>query len=122
MPTSEYHLGDALLTAAYILNRVPSKSISKTPYELWTCRRPDLSYMHLWGTTGFVHSNSHGYEKLGPKANKYIFNRYSDESKGYVTLGVQPDGTVIEIGSQDVVFLEREFSRKENIDDIDGFF
>jgi transposase InsO family protein len=26
--------GDALLTAVYILNRVPSKSVSSTPYEL----------------------------------------------------------------------------------------
>ena len=26
--------GDALLTAAYILNQVPSKSVSSTPYEL----------------------------------------------------------------------------------------
>ena len=28
-------LGDALLTAAYILNRVPSQFVSSTPYELW---------------------------------------------------------------------------------------
>ena len=35
--------GDALLTAAYILNRVPSKSVSSTPYELWTNRKPDLN-------------------------------------------------------------------------------
>ena len=27
--------GDALLTAAYIINRVPSKSVPSTPYELW---------------------------------------------------------------------------------------
>ena len=28
--------GDALLTATYILNCVPSKSVTTTPYELWT--------------------------------------------------------------------------------------
>ena len=28
--------GDALLTATYVLNRVPSKSVTTTPYELWT--------------------------------------------------------------------------------------
>ncbi|KAL0298224.1 UNVERIFIED_CONTAM: Copia protein [Sesamum calycinum] len=32
--------GDAILTAAYILNRVPSKSIPSTPYELWHGRSP----------------------------------------------------------------------------------
>ena len=30
-----FYWGDALLTAAYILNHVPSKSITTTPYELW---------------------------------------------------------------------------------------
>jgi len=36
--------GDALLTAAYILNRVPSKSVSVTPYELWHDRKPFLEH------------------------------------------------------------------------------
>ena len=35
--------GDALLTAAYILNQVPSKLASSTPYELWTGKKPDLN-------------------------------------------------------------------------------
>ena len=35
--------GDALLTATYVLNRVPSKTIASTPYELWNNRKPDLS-------------------------------------------------------------------------------
>ena len=37
--------GDALLTATFILNRVPSKSVPTTPYELWTNRKPDLSVL-----------------------------------------------------------------------------
>jgi transposase InsO family protein len=36
-------LDDALLTVVYILNHVPSKSISSTPYELWNNRKSDLS-------------------------------------------------------------------------------
>ena len=31
----EFLWGEALKTAAYILNQVPSKSVPKTPYELW---------------------------------------------------------------------------------------
>ena len=37
--------GDVLMTAAYILNRVPSKSIPSTPYELWKGEKPDLNIM-----------------------------------------------------------------------------
>jgi len=30
----------ALRTAMYVLNRVPIKAVPKTPYELWTGRKP----------------------------------------------------------------------------------
>jgi transposase InsO family protein len=39
---------EALKTAVHILNRVPSKSVPKTPYEMWTCRKPTLNYLHVW--------------------------------------------------------------------------
>ncbi|KAL0386715.1 UNVERIFIED_CONTAM: Copia protein [Sesamum latifolium] len=45
--------GDAILTAAYILNRVPSKSIPTTPYELWHGRKLNLEGLRLWGSAGF---------------------------------------------------------------------
>jgi hypothetical protein len=31
---------EALKTTIYILNRVPSKSVPKTPYEMWIGRKP----------------------------------------------------------------------------------
>ena len=37
--------GDALMTATYILNRVPSKYVLSTPYELWKGVTPDLNIM-----------------------------------------------------------------------------
>ena len=39
--------GEALKTAAYILNRVPTKAVAKTPYELWTGRKPSLKHFHI---------------------------------------------------------------------------
>jgi transposase InsO family protein len=39
---------EALKTTAHILNRVPSKSVPKIPYELWTGRKPTLNYLHVW--------------------------------------------------------------------------
>ena len=41
--------GEALKTAVYILNRVPSKVVVKTPYELWTGKKPSIRLLHVWG-------------------------------------------------------------------------
>ena len=40
---------EALKTAVYILNRVPSKSVPKTPFELWNGWKPNLIHVHIWG-------------------------------------------------------------------------
>ncbi|KAI5444231.1 hypothetical protein KIW84_012740 [Lathyrus oleraceus] len=49
--------GHALLTAAYTLNRVPSKKVEKTPYEIWSGRKPHMSYMKIWETRGYYFYN-----------------------------------------------------------------
>ena len=41
--------GYALETVAYILNHVPSKSVPKTPRELWSERKPALNHFRIWG-------------------------------------------------------------------------
>ena len=98
------------MIAAYILNRVPSKSVSSTPYELYTGKKPDLKNLRPWGSIGYIHNTSHRYGKLGPKGEKCIFIRYSEHSKGYVLIGEQPDGSVTELKSRDVDFIKSEFS------------
>ena len=101
--------GDALLSATYILNRVPSKSVSTTPYELWNSRKPLLDHLRPWGSAGYVHNPTHRYGKLGPRATKMIFIRYPEHSKGYVMYGEHPSGGMKEIDSRNVDFLEDEF-------------
>ena len=39
--------GHALETAALTINRVPSKSVEKTPYELWFGKIPNMSYLKI---------------------------------------------------------------------------
>ena len=39
--------GEALKTAASILNIVPTKEAIKTPYELWTGQKPSLKHFHI---------------------------------------------------------------------------
>ena len=38
---------DSIKTTAYILNRVPSKAVPKTPFELFKCWKPSL-FKTLW--------------------------------------------------------------------------
>lgn len=47
--------GEAVLTATYLQNRQPSRSISKTPYELWWGKEPDLQHLRVFGSEAFVH-------------------------------------------------------------------
>ena len=39
----------ALKTVMYLLNRVPSKAVPKTHFELWTNRTPSIRHLHVWG-------------------------------------------------------------------------
>ena len=40
---------EALKTAANILNRVATKAVSKTPFELFKGWKPSLQHMRVWG-------------------------------------------------------------------------
>ena len=44
----------ALETAAFTLNRAPSKSVEMTPYELWFGNKPKLSFLKVWGCDAYV--------------------------------------------------------------------
>ena len=46
--------GYALETATFTLNRAPSKSVEKTPYELWFGNKPKLSFLKVWGCDVYV--------------------------------------------------------------------
>ena len=45
--------GEALLTTCHVHNRVPSKKIKVSPYELWNGRKPNLDYIKMWGCFAF---------------------------------------------------------------------
>ncbi|KAK8708192.1 hypothetical protein V6N13_059237 [Hibiscus sabdariffa] len=75
--------GYALETAAFTLNRVPSKSVQKTPHEMWTGRRPNMSFMKIWGCKAYVkHQMS---TKLEPKLEKCTFVGYPKETKDTIS-------------------------------------
>ncbi|KAK8986846.1 hypothetical protein V6N11_037772 [Hibiscus sabdariffa] len=66
--------GHALETAAFTLNRVPSKSVQKTPHEMWIGNRPNMSFMKIWGCKAYVKYQMS--TKLKPKSHKCTFVGY----------------------------------------------
>ncbi|CAL2238709.1 unnamed protein product [Prunus armeniaca] len=63
--------GEAILTAVYILNQVPSQSVTSAPYELWKGEKPNLRHLRPWGSAGFVHNTFHKHGKLGSRENDF---------------------------------------------------
>ena len=74
----------ALETAIRILNMVPTKKVDKTPYELWTEKAPNFSYLKIWGCEAFVKRDSP--DKLQQRSVKCIFVGYPKEKNGLLLL------------------------------------
>jgi hypothetical protein len=98
----------ALETAIFTLNRVPSKSVDKTPYEIWTGKHLGLSFLKILGCEAYVKClTSH---KLSPKSGKCFFVAYQRETNGYYFYNQAEGKVLVERNS---VFLEKEFLSKE---------
>ena len=66
--------GDALETAAFTLNRAPSKYVETTPYKLWFGKKPKLSFLKVWGCNTYVKRP----DKLEIKLEKCVFIGYPE--------------------------------------------
>ncbi|VFQ85200.1 unnamed protein product [Cuscuta campestris] len=97
--------GYALKTAAHTLNRVPSKAVKSTPYELWHGRKPSFSYFKIWGCEAYV-KRLLTSSKLEPKSDKVIFVGYPKETRGYEFY--HPSDNKIFV-ARNGTFLEKEF-------------
>jgi hypothetical protein len=48
--------GEAVNATMYIKNRCPTKALdSKTPQEVWSGRKPDVSHLRVLGCKAFAH-------------------------------------------------------------------
>ena len=94
--------GYALETTAHTLNRVPTKTVQTTPYEMWTEKRHSMSFMKIWGCEAFVKRLIP--DKLGPKSDKCNFVGYPNETKGYYFYNPSENKMFV---ARTAVFLER---------------
>ncbi|KAK8596981.1 hypothetical protein V6N12_065458 [Hibiscus sabdariffa] len=104
LPTSFW--GHALETTAFTLNCVPSKSVQKTPHEMWTGKRPSMSFMKVWGCKAYVTHQMPTKLDLGPKSHKCTFIGYPKETKGYYFFNPKENKVFV---ARTGVFLEKEF-------------
>ena len=106
-------MGDATLSANYILNRIPQKKTNKTPYKLWKCRRPTYKYLKVWGCLAKVVVPTPKKVKIGQKTVNCVFIGYAHNSSAYRFLihkSEIPDmhpNTIIE--SRNASFFEHVF-------------
>ena len=94
-------------TAAFLWNRIQSKTIEKTPYELWTGKRPSLSFLKIWGCEAYVKRQAS--DKLASKFDKCLFVGYPKETKGYYFYIPSENKVFV---AHNGVFLERVFISK----------
>jgi len=88
----KYFWTDGINTIFYTLNRVLIRPIiTKTPYELYKGRKPNISHLRVFGCKCFVLNN--GKESLGKfdaKVDEAIFLGYLLQSKAYRVFNRRP--------------------------------
>lgn len=101
--------------AIYVLNRCLTRSnLEKTPQEIWTGKKPNISYLKAFGFLVYAHVPDALRKKLDDKAEKYIFIGYSHETKGYKLFNPDTEKVII---SRDVTFDEQSswhWSKKDS--------
>ncbi|RVW71044.1 Retrovirus-related Pol polyprotein from transposon TNT 1-94 [Vitis vinifera] len=73
--------GEVVKTAVYILNRVPSKAVTKTLYELWTSKKPSIRNLHVWGYPIEARPYKPNEKKLDFRTGSCYFVGYFERSR-----------------------------------------
>ena len=98
--------GHCVLTAAYIINRLPSQTLEgKSPYEAFFGKKPCITHLRTFGCLCFA-STLPRIDKFAPRAVRSVFMGYSSVTKGYVCFDLQKQKFFL---NRDVIFHEDQF-------------
>ncbi|GJR79446.1 retrovirus-related pol polyprotein from transposon TNT 1-94 [Tanacetum coccineum] len=79
-----YLWAEAVSTTCYTQNRPLIRlHYNKTPYELMHEKKPDLSFLHVFGSLCYPTNDREDLGKLKPKADKGIFVGYAPAKKAF---------------------------------------
>lgn len=75
-----HYWAEAVQTANYIINRLPSSSLQgQIPFTLWTGRKPSLKHIWVFGSPTFVYIPDDQRKKFDARGEKFILVGYMDE-------------------------------------------
>jgi len=89
----------ALKTVMYLLNRIPSKAVPKTPFELWMSRTLCIRHLHVWGCQAGIMIYNPQKRKLDARTINGYFIGYPKKSKGYMFYCSNHSMRIVEIGN-----------------------
>ena len=95
---------EALKTVVYILNRVPSRVVPMTPFELWKGWKPSLNHLHIWGCPVEVRIYYPQLKKLDSRTTSGYFIGYGINTKGYIFYCLSHTPRIVE--SRNTKFFE----------------
>nr|GFC83834.1 retrovirus-related Pol polyprotein from transposon TNT 1-94 [Tanacetum cinerariifolium] len=76
---------EAIATACFTQNRsIIHRHFNKTPYELINGRKPDISFLHVFGALCYPKNVRKDIGKLGAKVDISFFIGYSADSCAYI--------------------------------------
>nr|GEZ49598.1 copia LTR rider [Tanacetum cinerariifolium] len=94
---------EATCTAAYLINRSPSRAIEKkTPMEMWSGHLSDYGMLRIFGCVAYLHDKQ---GKLDSRAIKCVLLGYPEGVKGYRLYRLDDESPKI-VTSRNAVFNE----------------
>ena len=76
-------MSEALKTVVCLLNRVPSKTVAKIPYELWTEKSPSIGITYLGLSSRSLAIYIPYEKKLDSRTFSYLFEGYSERFRDF---------------------------------------
>ena len=103
---------ETLKTVVYILNRVPTKVVSKTPFESFKGWKPSLRHIRVWGIPFEVRIYNPQEKKFDLRIVSGYFIGYAERSKGYRFYCPSHSTRIVE--SRNTKFLENNLINGSN--------